>query len=253
MKKLLFFIAALFFLSACGEKDPDIGLVDFSVQFNGVFDNSPLRMYEQTYAYEDGMDLRFQLFQFYVSDLSLIRSENNAESTVQLAEIELVSFADIQTPDEAAEGITLSFEDVPAGNYSGIKMGLGVSADLNATQPGDYAPPHPLDNHYWSWARGYVFTKVEGNADLDGDGTFEQKLTFHIGENEYYRELVINQAIEVSAGGKITLEVDLANVLKNNTGTYLNFREVTQDHTNDPEVANMISDNLQEAINFPQQ
>lgn len=253
MKKSLLFAAALFLLASCDKEVSRAGLVDFSVQFTGVFDESPLRMYEQTYAYEDNMELRFQLFQFYVSDLSLIRSANNDESTVQLSDIELVSFGDVQSAVDAAAGVTLSFTEVPAGNYVGLKMGLGVSPDLNATQPGDYSPPHPLDNHYWSWARGYVFTKVEGNADLDGDGVFEEKLTFHIGENDYYRELVIRQPIEVSSEGKIKLQVDLAKVLKSESGAFLNFREVKQDHTNNPEVASMIADNLSQAILFPQQ
>jgi hypothetical protein len=252
MKKILWLAALALVALSCEDKAPSAGLVNFDVQFTGVFDGSPLQMYEQAYDYEDGMDLRFQLFQFYVSDLALIRSENNAESTVQLADIELISFGDVQSAADAAEGVTLSFEEVPAGNYSGLRMGLGVSADLNATQPGDYTPPHPLDNHYWSWARGYVFTKVEGNADLDGDGVFEQKLTFHIGENDYYRELIINQPIEVGEGGKISLEVDLARVLKSDGGNYLNFREVTQDHTNNVEVASMIADNLQQAIGVTQ-
>lgn len=252
MRRIALFLTLLGLLTGCKEKEKSAGLVDFTVLFNGVFDGYPLRMYEQEYRYEDDVDVRFQLFQFYVSDLSLLRTKNKENSSVLLSEIELVSFADIQSADDAAKGLSLSFEGVPAGNYAGLKMGLGVSRDLNATQPGEYTPPHPLDNHYWSWARGYVFTKIEGNADLDGDGVFEEKLTFHIGENDYYRELVINQAIEVGAGGRISLEVDLAKVLKSSSGSYLNFREVTQDHTNQPEVASRIADNLPTAIRLTQ-
>lgn len=252
MQKLLVVLAGLLLLATCEKEASEAGLVDFDLQFTGVFDDSPLQMYEQTYAYADDVAVRFQLFQFYISDLVLLKEENGGTTEVPLADIELISFADIQTAAEAAEGVTLAFQEVPAGNYTGLKMGLGVSPDLNATQPGDYDPPHPLDNHYWSWARGYVFTKVEGNADLDGDGVFEEKLTFHIGENDYYRELEILQPIEVRQGGAINLKVDLANVLQRDASRYLNFREVTQDHTTNPEVATLIADNLLQAITYPQ-
>lgn len=244
---LLLFFAALVLVS-CDEKTENPGLVDFSVQFKGYFGDDPLVMYNQSYSYEDNMDLKFQLFQFYVSDLSLLRLESGDESAVKLSDIELISFGDVQSMDEAEEGVTLTFNEVPAGNYAGLKLGLGVSADLNATQPGDYAPPHPLDGHYWSWARGYVFTKVEGNADLNGDGIFEEKLTFHIGENNYFRELIIDEPIEVGKDGNITLSVDLSKVLKDVRGEFLNFREVTQDHTTNPDVAGFIADNLPGSI-----
>lgn len=248
MKIFLVPFLAIFLLASCDPKSESPGLVDFSVQFKGYFNGEPLVMYDQAYSYEDNMNVKFQLFQFYVSDLSLLQLESSDEAAQKLSDIELISFEDIQSLDKANEGVTLTFNEVPAGNYAGLKLGLGVSADLNATQPGDYAPPHPLDNHYWSWARGYVFTKVEGNADLDGDGVFEEKLTFHIGENDYFRELVINQPIEVGKNGKITLSVDLFKVLEDAQGDFLNFREVTQDHTTNPDVATFIADNLPTAI-----
>ena len=101
--------------------------------------------------------------------------------------------------------------DVPAGQYKAIKLGIGVPEELNATQPGDYTPGHPLSTDYWTAASSYIFTKVEGNADLDGSDEFATKLTFHIGGNPRYREIEFEKSITVSPAGAlpIAFEVDL--------------------------------------------
>jgi hypothetical protein len=250
MRTIPLLLFAFLFLSSfsCEEKTNTESKVDLELNFKGNFGAEPLLMYDRAYAYQGGMDLKFQLFQFYISDVKLLKDTKSQADGVDLVDIELVSFADIQSTDKAAEGVRINVLDVPAGIYNGIQFGLGVAADLNATQPGDYAPPHPLDNHFWSWARGYVFTKIEGNADLDGDGIFEEKLTFHIGENDYFRTLTIEQTIEVKEGAKLAFTVDLEKILVDEQGEFLDFSKVSQDHTNNAAIARFIADNLAKSI-----
>ncbi|MEM6379090.1 MAG: MbnP family protein [Bacteroidota bacterium] len=248
MTSLLWIACLALATFACDDNNNNASTVDLEMNFTSSFGTEPLLMYAQDYAYESGMELKFQLFQFYISDVKLLtetKSENNA---LDLADIELVSFENVQSNEAADQGVSINFQEVPAGTYSGIQFGLGVAPDMNATQPGDYTPGHPLDNHYWSWARGYVFTKIEGNADLDGDGTFEEKLTFHIGENDYFRTLTIEQNITVEEGAKLSFNVDLKKVLIDAQGEFLDFSKVSQDHTNDVNIASFIADNLSTAI-----
>ena len=223
--------------------------VDVTLTFRGTFGDQPLRMYDQEYAYADNMNLRFQLFQFYVSNVQLYGAEKNIPDTVSLIDIDLISFKDVIAQADAERGVQITIPDVPTGTYDGIRLGLGVAPEYNATQPGDYTPPHPLDDHYWSWARGYVFTKVEGNVDYDRDGTYDEKLTFHLGENPFYRTLNIAEPVIVGPNNQdIIFEVDLRRVLQVPQGDYVDFRTVTQDHTNDMELVGFMSDNLRSAV-----
>lgn len=169
--------------------------------------------------------------------------------------MELVSFKNIQSDAVAQKGITFTLKNIPPGTYKGLKLGLGVSADLNAVGPSSYTPPHPLDDNYWSWAKGYVFTKIEGNADLDNSGKFATKLTFHVGENEFYREKVFltDIVIKDKNSSNLTLDVDLHRVLAKSTSDYLDFRKVTQDHTIDKSITKFLADNLQEALKVQEQ
>jgi len=240
----------------CSTNDPGEGTdtsetVDLTLHFNGVFGDQALRMYEGTYDYPGDVDLRLQLFQFYVSDIGLLTTRNGLVDTTFISDIDLVSFKDIITQEDADRGISITMSDVPAGTYDGLVMGIGVAPEYNATQPGDYTPPHPLDDHYWSWARGYVFAKVEGNADLDGDGTFEEKLTFHLGENDFYRPVVLKETLVIGPSHQdLNFEVDLERMLSDGQGNYVDFRQVTQDHTNDLSLVEFMMDNLVNALSM---
>lgn len=169
---------------------------------------------------------------------------------LHLIDVELVSFKNIQSDDAAQKGIFFTLKNIPPGTYKGLKLGLGVSADLNALRPSSYTPPHPLDDNYWSWAKGYVFTKIEGNADLDNSGKFATKITFHVGENEFFRKKVFFKDIVIKdkSSSNFTLDVDLHRVLAKSASDYLDFRKVTQDHTIDKSIAKFLADNLQEAL-----
>lgn len=250
-------IAYLLILSAitlgymgCNDDDDNnSGEGNVELLFNGKYGDQLLTMFEDTYAYEDGMDLKFQLFQFYISDIILLKEDGEE---VLVKDVDIVSFKDIFNQADAADGIKIALGEWPAGNYKGIKFGLGVNEAMNATQPSDYDLDHPLTaSNYWSWASGYVFTKIEGNADLNNDGEFEEKLTFHIGRDDYYRNVSFDKSFSISSNESAVIEfdVDVQKVLADpNSGEYLDFRTVTQDHTTNPEVAGFVADQLMEAI-----
>jgi hypothetical protein len=251
MKKTTLLIALLAVVLASGcdkeEKKSSVAL-----NFKGDFGTEALVMFADEYPYYEGMNVKFQLFQFYLSDVVLLKEAREDAEAVELFDVELITFKDIQTAAAAGEGITITSREIPAGEYKGIRFGIGVAPDFNATSPGDYRTDHPLSDNYWSWALGYIFTKIEGNADLDGDGEYtnDGKLTFHIGANELYRESVVFQDIVVPENGtlKLQFKVDLKRVLSTGAANFVDFRQVTQDHTNNMELARFISDNLKAAI-----
>lgn len=250
MQKILlpFLALALLLVAGCGnDSNNDDNSAKLDVTFRADYAGQPLVMFDETYSYPDNMSLKLQLFQYYISDLALVRANGEI---VPLSEIELIKFGDDLTLQDAQNGYKLTFNDIPTGEYSTLRFGLGVNPDLNATQPGNYSPTHPLSDNYWSWALGYVFVKIEGNADTNGDGQFAEKLTYHVGADPLYRVLEFTGPFNVSKdGGAINLGVDLRKVLVRDN-QFIDFRipEDTQDHTNDEVLYRFIWDNLAQAI-----
>lgn len=249
-------VLSVFLFTTCNndnQKSAEALEGDVTITFKADFKGHPLLMYDDTYEYEAGMSLRFQLFQFYISHLSLIKEmADTVNGGEELVDIALISFKDVTSQQLAEEGIVVEIKDVPAGLYKGIKLGVGVSDDFNMTQPGDYAAGHPLSDNYWTAATGYIFSKIEGNADLNGDGDYTEKLTFHTGASQLFHEKVFIQDLEVQQGAALKLEfnVDLYRVLAKNANEFLDFRQITQDHTNDMNVAGFIANNLANALSL---
>ncbi|MBX2877056.1 MAG: hypothetical protein KTR30_33360 [Saprospiraceae bacterium] len=257
MQKQSFLMIALvglsltFFSADCGGREDDL-LDEFGeveLNFQGFFGSEPLVMLANEYDYEAGMDVRFQLFQFYVAEIKLITKDGEK---VNLGDIELINFENIQSAEAASKGLSFSFNNIPAGEYRAIEMGIGVSGDLNEQAPSDYPVGHPLavQGNYWSGLSSYIFTKIEGNADLNGDGEFTEKLTFHIGEKEdvpLYQTISLDYDLTVSKdqSSVLPLSVDLKQVISPSSTSFLDFREVSQDHTNQAAVYTLIIDNLQ--------
>lgn len=249
MKKILFILFVGLTLMASKCEDDAIPSAQLDMNFKASFGADPLVMFADDYAYEDGMNVKFQLFQFYISEITLLKDLSSGSGT-EILDVELVSFKDIQNATAAQAGIDISISDIPPGDYAGIRIGLGIDPDLNKTNTGDYTPGHPLSDHYWSAALGYVFTKIEGNADLEGNGDFEEKLTYHIGTDTYFRSKTFTKAISVENGqtNDLNFTIDLKKVLVNDNGEFIDFRVTPQDHTNDASLDTFVADNLKEAL-----
>lgn len=252
MKYLLFMLplAAVLLFSACKNADDEMPARTGSValNFKAFYGQAPLVMFEREYAYEDNMALKMQLFQFYLSEVNLLKGAEK----IPLKDIGLISFGDVYTDADAARGkTTASPNAIPAGEYTGIEFGFGVSPTLNATTPPDYEIGHPLSENYWEAAASYIFFKFEGNADLQPNGEFTDKLTFHVGGNDNYRLLSFDKPITVEDGKELTLQfnIDLQKILVDqDTGEYLDFRQVMQSHSNSSPSATFMANHVPGAV-----
>ncbi len=220
---------------------------EVSLNFRTSYGQDPLVMFEREYAYEDNMAIKMQLFQFYLSEVNLLQGEER----VPVMDVGLISFGDVYTDEQALEGKSTGSLTAPPGNYTGIEFGFGLSPELNATIPPDYPLGHPLSENYWEAASSYIFFKFEGNADLEPNGEFSDKLTFHVGGNGNYRQLSFDKPITIEDEKELTLQfnIDLRKILVDqNTGEYLDFRQVTQSHSNESPSATFMANHVAEAI-----
>ncbi|MCO6475647.1 MAG: hypothetical protein J5I94_03450 [Phaeodactylibacter sp.] len=220
---------------------------EVSLNFKASYGQDPLVMFEREYAYEDNMAIKMQLFQFYLSEVNLLREDER----VPVMDVGLISFGDVYTDEQALAGKSSGTLVAPPGNYTGIEFGFGLTPELNATIPPDYPLGHPLSENYWEAASSYIFFKFEGNADLEPNGEFSDKLTFHVGGNGNYRQLSFDKPIAIEDEKELTLQfnIDLQKMLVDqNTGEYLDFRQVTQSHSNESPSATFLADHVAEAV-----
>lgn len=170
-------------LSACGGGS-DAGPQDVSVSFAAVAGLTPVDCSSTltglgTTAASGGLrDLRF-----YISNVKLVRDDgalvplslsatDNFNATVGSDAVTLIDLEDktgtcVDSNNTEATNASIK-GTVPAGNYTGIRMTLGVPFAINHTDQtaGLEVTPAVINNAVnpgmaWSWAGGRKFTKIE--------------------------------------------------------------------------------------------
>ena len=111
----------------------------------------------------------------------------------------------------AQQGTTLVFENIPEESYTSMRISLGLPSAVNSTDPTDYTTDSPLANagEYWAGWESYIFHKLEGKMDPDGDGELDAGIALHIGSNDAYRSGSINRSIIVKGGETTTINIEL--------------------------------------------
>jgi hypothetical protein len=100
----------------------------------------------------------------------------------------------------AKHNTTVVVGQVENGDYSSFTFNLGIDSVANHADPSTYpvdnvlAPQSP--NHHWSWASGYIFLRIDGMFDGDGDGTPETAFETHLGTDNFYTPLTLTGNVE---------------------------------------------------------
>jgi len=239
--------------ASCGNENisPPIDTATIQLSFRATYDGEPLVLNQQTYEYE-GSQVRFSKVNFYLANLSAVNDDGDTEvSEIQFIDLSLTH----NTAADAAIGSISSFSRIPVGTYKFLKFGVGVPADLNKTNPSDYSTSHPLgaDNggEYWEAWDSYIFAKIEGQYDENGDGVFDDvSFAYHtgdVGKNVYF-EREIDQIINLSAGETTSLnfELDVKQLLTWPQGQP--FRLEPHDPNNQIEEMIIIMENFRNAL-----
>lgn len=212
MKKttVLASLAFLFVLASCSKEDEPAptpaagGSLEF--QFQAQYGGEPLVLYEAL-DHPGGAQLLFSDLSFYISDLSLIRQDG---SEFLLQEIDRIRLSDAHLdPATAPAGTPYQIDGIPAGNYTGVRFGIGVKDSLNALNPGDFPNDHPLyqSGQYWTGWQSYIFIRTEGKADTAGTGIFDLDLALHTGGDTTYRAKTFMRPVSISDGEKTVFPI----------------------------------------------
>jgi hypothetical protein len=138
----------------------------------------------------NGVVTQFATAQFYVHGIEL-EYENETKS---IDDYLLVK----------AGQVTYSLGDVEEGKVTGIQFNVGVDSTNNGqteenftNRSSDDALSIQSPKMHWNWNMGYIFVKLEGTFDNDGDGTPETAFEYHVGMNSMLRDINLTTSKEV--------------------------------------------------------
>lgn len=194
LQVLVFVFASISILSfsACQPDDsrkPTPKYGSLTIKVVNLVDNKPLVLDSLSHKNAAGNEFAISRIQYYLSNFKFLGAEcGDFTPADDYHLISMLHDPNIGDPnnDFYFERSTLEYE-IPAGCYDKFEFGIGVDNVRNAEGPynGD------LDfswNMNWSWSGNYIFIKNEG-LYLDSLDE-EQKYAFHIGDNDYYKNVM---------------------------------------------------------------
>jgi len=245
---ILLFACCLFVIG-CEDTPEEQTVTGVSLNFTANYDGNTFVTFKD-YTYPDGRKINFNNFNFFVSDIALV-SEEATPANTDLVEVDFIDLSyDESQLAQAEAGKTLTINDIPVGKYSGIKIGFGVKADLNRSKPTDYGTGHPLTRNYWDGWSSYIFSMIEGGADMDENGTITtggtdtESFTYHSGTNDVYEEVIFTKEIDLTdSGTQLSIKIDVQELFKNsspdrdlNEDGYLDIESFSGTHSNNEEM-----------------
>ncbi len=247
-------ISLLFITIGCDETNSSEGdITQVDVTFRAMYNEAPLEINER---YDlDGRTIMIEKLSFYLADLSL----KDGIKEFSISEIDFIDFTTTNTSQEgAAAGVQISKNTVPLGDFDGLSLSIGVPSDLNESVPSDFSSSHPLGrtSEHWSQWDSYIFSKIEGKYDTDGDPTqLEESFIFHVGTDPMFRiQEFTDMDITTKEGSStsVELDIDVKELFRSGTG-YIDLTVENAIHSNpdNPEgfaLASKISDNWKNSL-----
>lgn len=225
MKNTLKFFTLLlisFTYMSCGDDEPDTtqdgdGTVEMSLKV--TYDGEPLVL-TNDYQYPDGKAMYFSRFSFYLSELALRTDEGVATS-------EAINYLRLgqahSTAAAAAEGLKFNLNGVKSGDYVNLSFGIGVPATENSMVPADFPSTNDLSlGEHWPGWNSYIFCKVEGVIDFDGDGVPESDFALHLGADEAFVDIELDQNFVVNDDmtTELIIPIELSNLFQNGSSIF---------------------------------
>ena len=170
----------------------------------------------------NGQHLTFASARMYLSEITLIRK--GGEEVRLAAEPVTAPALDADSAVVAhtlAERVVLARHDagearyelgeVPAGVYEGVRFKVGLTGLTNRLDATQVPASHPLaqqtdKNNHWSWNAGYIYLRIDGLLDLDGDGAVEAEGTdgaawnVHLGTDAFAETVELDGTFTLEAG-----------------------------------------------------
>ncbi len=249
MNRLCFFCLTLItlFSASCGEKTILSKTGTVNLLWKLKYGDKDLVMFDN-YNYPTGQKLFFSKFGFFISELSL----KNTSGYKQYVDVDYINLTNSFTgAANAAKGHNYAISKVDIGQYSSLKFNIGVPKESNDKTPANFSSSNVLSNQseYWGDWRSYIFTRTEGQIDLDGDGTIEESFGLHTGSNAALKSFEFPISKELTSDGSITITIDIDLKKQFGESPYYNIVNSPQIHSmSQSALVKELSDNLAKGI-----
>jgi hypothetical protein len=134
-----------------------------ALQFDNVVGNEDMVLNKKNYKNALGEEFNISLFQYYVSNIRLVKSDGSEYVVPQNDSYFLIREHD-------AKSKTVTLNNVPKGKYTGIRFIIGVDSLRNTAdvsrRKGCLDVGGEAKDMYWAWNSGYIFVKMEGTSPL---------------------------------------------------------------------------------------
>lgn len=158
-----------------------------TVRFNNLFNGTPLE-FGKHYKTPLGDSAKFSTLNYFISNIKLVKPNGELYAVPQDSSYFLLK----QTTDASA---SIQLNNVPAGNYTGIKFTIGVDSIRNtmdvAYRTGSLDVGGAARGMYWVWNSGYIFFKLEGTT-INEVSALRKSFRYHIGGYGGYETKSIN-------------------------------------------------------------
>lgn len=206
MRRLFGLLFALSGLIACQtQNDVPTSVGSLQLTFDNRVGSNDLALGTGTYQNKAGEAFTVTRFDYFVSNIRLLRADGSAYTVPQDDSYFLVREA-----DPTSQVITLN--NVPAGDYTQLEFMVGVDSLRNTADISkrtgilDPAGSH-TSGMYWDWNSGYIHLKLEGTspqAPLDATGN--RNFRYHIGLFGGYQARTLNNTrlvrVPISVNGE---------------------------------------------------
>lgn len=235
-------------------------LLDARVGTQTLVANAPNQAYTV-----NGRKMTLASARVYLSDIILLR-EDGTEVPVSMEPVTLPAKAEDGTDTQVtvdrrvvlarsdAGGTSYTLGDVPAGAYKGVRFNVGLAGLANRADATQAPATSPLatqtdKSNYWSWNSGYIFLRLDGKVDANGDGVADDAdWNVHLGTSAMLTPVELLEPFDLEEGEMQDLHVmvDYARMLQGiDYGNAANF--VCHTMNNLP-VANAVKANLPAAF-----
>ncbi|MDZ7879816.1 MAG: MbnP family protein [Saprospiraceae bacterium] len=185
---LLAILSATTLFTACKKDSEDTTPGTVEVEFDHRWGTQVFNL-NQSVVTPAGDSASFTTFKYFVSNVKLLKDDGTEYA---------ISNSYYLVNQDSAASKTLTFKDVPAGKYTGVKFMIGVDSAMSASaldkRTGVLDPATGAKGMYWAWNSGYIFTKLEGispSAPMDS-ATQKRRFWYHIGGFGGYSSKTIN-------------------------------------------------------------
>lgn len=192
-----------------------------------------------TMVFEDGTIFNLKLFKLYLSNLTLLDEESNE---YLLKDVALIDVGDASTGSFTAE--------VPGNlNFTTLKMGFGVDAAQNNSDPTSFPDEHPLSSYnqmYWTMLK-YRFAILEGRSNATGSFNMGSDVlnAYHPGTDPIYQTRTYNfDNPTFSNSIKLVLKIDVEDIFYSSPAIDLATESSTHSEASDIHIAQKFMSNL---------